>query len=36
MTPERRKYVVREAPQRRQLLDNGSLDTFPKQRISTQ
>jgi hypothetical protein len=30
--PERRKCAVREAPQRRPLLDNGSLGTFPKQR----
>jgi hypothetical protein len=33
MTPERRKYAVKEAPQRRPLLDNGSLDTFSQQRI---
>jgi hypothetical protein len=34
MTPERRKRAVREAPQSRPLLDNGSLGTFPQQRIS--
>jgi hypothetical protein len=33
MTPERRKCAVREAPQRRPLLDNGSIDIFPQQRI---
>jgi hypothetical protein len=32
-TPERRNCAVREAPRRRQLLDDGSLDTFPHQRI---
>jgi hypothetical protein len=32
MTPERRKCAVREALQRRPLLDNGSLDTRPQQR----
>jgi hypothetical protein len=31
--PEGRKCAVREAPQRRPLLDNGSLDTFTQQRI---
>jgi hypothetical protein len=35
MTPERRKYAVREASQRRPLLDNGCLGTFPQQRIGT-
>jgi hypothetical protein len=33
MTPERRKCAVREALQRRPLLDNGSLSTFPQQRV---
>jgi hypothetical protein len=33
MTPERRKCAIREAPQRRLLLDNASLGTFPQQRI---
>jgi hypothetical protein len=33
MTPARRKCAVRETPQRRQLLDNDSLDTFPQQGI---
>jgi hypothetical protein len=33
MTPERRKCAVGEALQRRPLLDNGSLGTFPRQRI---
>jgi hypothetical protein len=33
MTPERWKCAVREAPQRRSLLDNGSLGTFQQQRI---
>jgi hypothetical protein len=33
MTPERRKCAVREASQRRPMLDNGSLDTCPQQRI---
>jgi hypothetical protein len=28
MKPERRKCVVREAPQRCPLLDNGSVGTF--------
>jgi hypothetical protein len=32
MTPERRKCAVREAPQRRPLLDNDSLGTCPQQR----
>jgi hypothetical protein len=32
-TPESRKCEVREAPQRCPLLDNGSLGTFPLQRI---
>jgi hypothetical protein len=35
MMPERRKCAVRETPQRRPLLDNGSLNTFPQQRIGT-
>jgi hypothetical protein len=33
MTPELWKCAVREAPQRRPLLDNGSLGTFPQQRL---
>jgi hypothetical protein len=33
MTPERRKCAVREAPQRRPLLDNDSLCMFQQQRI---
>jgi hypothetical protein len=33
MTPERLKCAVREAPQRRLLLYNGSLGTFPQQRM---
>jgi hypothetical protein len=32
MTPERRKCAARETLQRRYLLDNGSLGTFPQQR----
>jgi hypothetical protein len=32
-TPERRKCAVREALQRRQLLNNGSLGTYPRERI---
>jgi hypothetical protein len=35
MTPESQKCAVRETPQRRPLLDNGSLGTLPQQRIST-
>jgi hypothetical protein len=35
MTPERRKCTVRKATQRRPLLDNGWLGTFPQQRMST-
>jgi hypothetical protein len=35
MTSERLKCAVREAPQRRPLLDNSSLNTFPQQRIDT-
>jgi hypothetical protein len=34
MTPERRKCAVREAPQRRPLLDNGSLGAFHQQQIN--
>jgi hypothetical protein len=34
MTPERRKCAVREALQRCPLLGNGSLSTFPRQRMS--
>jgi hypothetical protein len=33
MTPERRKCAIKEALQRRPLLDNGSLGMFPRQRI---
>jgi hypothetical protein len=32
MMPDRRNCAVREAPQRRRLLDSRSLDTFPQQR----
>jgi hypothetical protein len=32
MTPERRKCAVTEAPQRRPLLGNGSVNTFPRLR----
>jgi hypothetical protein len=35
MTPERRKCAVRGAPQKRQLLDNGSIGTFALQRMGT-
>jgi hypothetical protein len=33
MRPECRKCVVREAPQRCPLPDNGSLGTFPQQQV---
>jgi hypothetical protein len=33
MTPEHRKCAVREAPQRRPLLDNGALGMFALQRV---
>jgi hypothetical protein len=36
MTPERRKCGVRETQERRPLLDNDSLGTFPHQRIGLQ
>jgi hypothetical protein len=35
-TPERRKFAVREAPQKYPLLENGSLEMFPQQQMSTQ
>lgn len=35
MTPERRRCAGRETQQKRQLLDNGSPDTFPQQRIDS-
>jgi hypothetical protein len=34
MMTERRKCAIREAPQRYPLLGNGSLGTFPQQRLS--
>jgi hypothetical protein len=33
MTPERRKCAVRQVLQGHPLLDNGSIGTFPQQRI---
>jgi hypothetical protein len=35
MTPERRKCAVSEEPQRRPLLDNCSVNTFPEVTLST-
>jgi hypothetical protein len=34
MMPVCQKYAVREALQKRPVLDNGLLDTFPQQPIS--
>jgi hypothetical protein len=35
MTPERRKYAVRKASQRRPLLDNNRVNIFPLKRVTT-